>query len=166
MMQARMTMMLAGLAGAALTVAVSTTQSLAQPSTPIEGKVLNQRFWPEEATRFVRTGGPARSCIVTADTVFVVNNENSLVFMNDGEFYYNELQSSCDGVQINGMTMSAGNSRRQLCSGISLTLPDRAGGNPNALCHLGKFEPVRLVGAGDDDATILNQGQTIRRPPQ
>ncbi|MEM7687871.1 MAG: hypothetical protein AAF291_02520 [Pseudomonadota bacterium] len=134
------------------------------PQSVVERKVVNERLWPAEASRFVSTGQQAKTCLETQDTVLVVNDEESFIFMNDGDFYLNRLQWKCNNVLINGARVQAAFGRRQICEGISVTLPDRFGGNPNAQCFLGEFEPIRIAQAGEPDAITVNEGQTIRRP--
>ncbi|MEQ8410019.1 MAG: hypothetical protein RIC51_01975 [Erythrobacter sp.] len=136
-----------------------------QPVAALEERIDNSRLWPKEASVFVRGEGEPKSCLQTADTVFVVNDEDSLMFMNDGRFYLNRLQSACDNVLVSGFTQPAGFGRRQVCSGMSVTLPDKFGGFPNAQCHLGAFEPLELAEPGDTgERIVLNAGETIRRP--
>jgi len=135
----------------------------------LESKIFNARFWPKEASRLVRTGEPAKECVDTGGLVFVVNNEDSLIFMNDGKFYINELQWSCSNVLVSGAVLDAGFGRRQLCEGVSVTLQDRFGGFDNAQCYLGKFTPLRLATQADaqqsntGETIVLNEGQDIRR---
>lgn len=134
-------------------------------TTGLEAKIANDRLWPDEASVFVRGEGDPESCLQTADTFYVVNDEESLIFTNDGRFYLNRLQGSCDNVLISGFTEAADFGRRQVCSGMSVTLPDRFGGFPNAQCHLGPFEPLELAGPGEaGERIVLNEGETRRRP--
>ncbi|NBC88839.1 MAG: hypothetical protein GVX90_05010 [Alphaproteobacteria bacterium] len=133
--------------------------------TGLEAKIANARLWPAEASVFVRGEGDPQSCLQTADTFYVVNDEDSIVFTNDGRFYLNRLQQACDDVLISGFTEAAGFGRRQVCSGMSVTLPDKFGGFPNAQCHLGPFEPLTLAAPGEaGERIVVNEGETIRRP--
>ncbi|KPP94350.1 hypothetical protein [Erythrobacter sp. HL-111] len=162
-----MTFRKAATTGGALAIALLPLGCVSAPAgdRAIESKVSNARIWPRAATVFVRAEGEPRRCLQTANTFFVVNDENSVVFMNDGRFFINRLQLPCEGVLINGFTQSAGFGRSQICSGMSVTLQDEFGGNPNALCHLGSFEPLELADTGaDGEKIVLNEGETIRRP--
>ncbi|MEL6738203.1 MAG: hypothetical protein AAFO28_04710 [Pseudomonadota bacterium] len=148
--------------GLSLILASCTTAST--PQAALEAKVLNSLIWPEEATRFVRTGDEPKLCLETVDTVFIVNDEDSMVFMNDGSFYYNRLQLPCNNVLITGATVPAGFGQSQICAGNSVTLPDRFRGFSNAQCHLGSFEPIRVADAGETDAITVNEGVEKRIP--
>jgi hypothetical protein len=131
----------------------------------LENDIANSRIWPKAASVFVPAGEEPRRCLQTADTFFVVNDELSIIFMNDGRFYLNRLELRCNDVLISGFTQAAGFGREQICSGTAITLRDRFGGFPNAQCHLGAFEPLELAKADtSDDAIVLNEGETIRRP--
>jgi hypothetical protein len=136
----------------------------------LEAEVLNSRIWPMEASRFVKAGETSRRCIQTSDTVFVVNDENSIIFMDDGQFYYNRLQRPCNDVLISGFTQAITFNRNQICSGTAITLADKFGGFANAQCHLGEFQPIELVDdsaigkATGVDTIVLNEGQVRRRP--
>ena len=155
--------LLAGSAlGLSLILASCTTAST--PQAALEAKVLNSLIWPEEATRFVRTGDEPKLCLETVDTVFIVNDEDSMVFMNDGSFYYNRLQLPCNNVLITGATVPAGFGKRQICAGNSVTLPDRFRGFSNAQCHLGAFEPIRVAAADETGAITINEGVDTRVP--
>jgi hypothetical protein len=101
---------------------------------------------------FERTNDTPPSCLPTADLVYVVNDQHTVVFMTDGKFYYNKLQWKCPGVPITGQTMNGHFGRSQICEGVTVTLGDRIGGSPGAQCTLGKFEPVRLVTDGQSQA--------------
>ena len=151
-----------GALGLSALLASCTTAST--PETALESKVLNSLIWPDEATRFVRTGEEPKLCLETDDTVFIVNDENSMVFMNDGAFYYNRLQLPCNNVLITGATLPAGFGKRQICAGNSVTLADRFRGFSNAQCHLGGFEPIRIAEAGESDAITINEGVDTRIP--
>lgn len=149
---------------ASCTTDASSPAAQSAQASAVEQRVFNDRLWPDEASRFVRTGAKAKTCLETQDTVLVVNDEESFIFMNDGDFYLNRLQWSCNNVLINGATIPAGFGRHQICKGVSVTLPDRFGGNPNAQCFLGAFEPIRIAKASEADAITVNEGQTKRRP--
>jgi hypothetical protein len=134
-------------------------------STGLEARIANARLWPAEASVFVRVTSEPKSCLQTADTFYVVNDEESIIFTNDGRFYLNRLQRPCDNVLISGFTEAAGFGREQVCSGMSVTLRDRFGGFSNAQCHLGAFEPLELAEPGDTgERIVLNEGEAIRRP--
>lgn len=134
-----------------LALGAAATGSFAQ-SRNIESDVLNQRSWPRSAMTFERTNETPPSCLPTADLVYVVNDQHTVVFMTDGKFYYNQLQRKCPGVPITGQTMNGGFGRSQICEGVTVTLGNRIGGSPGSLCTLGKFEPVRLVTDGQSEA--------------
>ncbi|QIQ87853.1 hypothetical protein [Erythrobacter sp.] len=149
----------------ALVAFLTGCMSGSQGAPSIEGKVANARIWPDESSVFVRAEAEPRRCLQTANTFYVVNDEESIVFMNDGQFYLNRLQLPCEGVLVSGFTQSAGFGREQICSGMAITLQDRFGGNPNAQCHLGAFEPLELAGPGKaGERIVVNEGETIRRP--
>jgi len=78
--------------------------------------------------------------------------------MSDGEFYLNELERPCTGARITGTTEPVPGrlglsqyGRRQICSGTVLTVSDRLGANPNAQCHLGRFQPIALLIEGNEE---------------
>ena len=147
-----------------LSVLLASCTTASSPETALESKVVNSLIWPEEATRFLRTGDEPRLCLETIDTVFIVNDENSMVFMNDGAFYYNRLQLPCNNVLITGATVPAGFGQSQICAGNSVTLPDRFRGFSNAQCHLGSFEPIRIADADETGAITINEGVEKRIP--
>ena len=162
------TLLKASTTGGALVLALLATACTGASSggdPSLEGKVANARIWPSEASMFVRAAAEPRRCIQTANTFFVVNDDQSIVFMNDGRFYLNRLQSRCEGVLIDGFTRGAGFGRQQICSGMAITLDDQFGGNPNAQCHLGSFESLEVVGPDETgEKIVLNEGETLRRP--
>jgi len=133
----------------ALTLLLANCASPSQNTGGIQGQVANARFWPKEASAFARTTDEQKQCIQTANTFFLVNDETKIVFMNDGQFYLNELKRPCIGARISGVTQPVSGSpglssygRRQICAGSVLTVSDRPGANPNAQCHLGDFLPI------------------------
>lgn len=101
---------------------------------------------------FAATGTP-RKCLQTSNATYLVLDERRVLFERQGQIFVNDLARRCPGLrrEREDGVPGIGAASAMICSGDQMRLNyDRGSGL--ALCQLGNFVPVEVIGPADTSA--------------